>query len=325
MSLDILGYLETAEIELVYSGENVGANDVATQCPWCDDPSTHLTINRSNGQLNCWRCDFDEYKSNNKNGWRPSFVSLIKEIEKCSWKEAKRIYEEIGGSSGPYISSEDTKEQRKTVEKIVLPSGFLPFDKPGSFANIRDNIFRYLKRRKFGIPEIEKYKLMFCATGYYVGRVIIPYYKNNEIVNWVGRRTSSQSKARYQNCKIDQCIHRLSELVYGEEYFDPSSGILRIVEGAFDKMRIGDTALALSRSQFSGKQRNIILNLSKNIDQISIILDPEAEKRSISIAENLSQSGKKIKIVQLPLKFDPANMTFDQVLYFENRTSFFKY
>jgi hypothetical protein len=322
MGLDIVGYLETTDVDLVYSGQNVGANDVAMECPFCDDPSTHLTVHRTTGYLNCWRCNFDDYKSQSKKGWRPSFKALIREIEKCSWGEAKRIYESLGGDSDefPYSS---TIKQEICVEKCDFPSGTVSFDSPGPYSALRDKIYGYLMSRNFTKYHIQKYGLHFCGMGAYTGRIIIPYYLNGKVVNWVGRRTSRMSKGRYLNCRIDSCCERMANMLYGQETFEGK--VLRLVEGAFDKMRIGDSALGLSRSTFSSKQRNIILQLAKYCDFISLMLDPEAEKRAISIAEELSVGGKKIKIVQLPLGLDPAEMTPEEILYHENKAEFFHY
>lgn len=316
--IDVVGYLESTDVDLVYSGENVGASDVAMECPWCDDPSTHLTIHRTKAYLHCWRCEFDEYISTNKNGWRPSFKTLIKEIEGCSWSRAREIYEEIGGEY-----SETTKEEPETAEKCVFPYGVLPFSKPGKFSRLRDKIYGYLINRNFTKYHIEKYKIHFGTMGEWSGRIFIPYFQNSEMVNWISRRTNPIAGPRYKNCKISESKVTLRNLLYGEEEF--KGNVLRLVEGAFDKMRIGPTALGLSRSSFSGIQRSKIIQLSKNCEYISIMLDPEAEKRAISIAEELSISGKKIKIVSFPPEKDPASMDIISIIYHENNSPFFSY
>lgn len=322
MAIDVVGYLENAGVDLVYSGENVGSSDVAMECPFCDDPSTHLTIHRSTGYLNCWRCNFDEYKAQNKKGWRPSFKVLIKEIEQCSWYEAKRIYESIGGDTPEGVEGRDIARP-EMVEKCVFPLGTVSFSDPGSYSALRDDIYGYLLKRNFTKYHIEKYKLSIGTNGRYFGRILIPYIFNKKMVNWVGRRTNPNQKWRYLNCRLNECSMRLSDILYGADEFEGTR--LRLVEGAFDKMRIGDSALALSRSMFSAKQRNIVLQKARHCDYISLILDPEAEKRSITIAEELSVSGKKIKIVALPEGTDPASLSIEEILYNENKAPFFNY
>lgn len=317
--IDVVGYLETTDIDLVYSGENVGANDIAMECPWCDDPSTHMTIHRATGVLNCWRCNFDEYKAMNKKGWGPSFKALIKEIEQCSWTRAKEIYEEIGGETSDYLKDSGVKP----AEKCVFPYGVVPFSAPGQFTSLRDRIYTYLINRNFSKYHIEKYKLCFGTMGEWSGRLFIPYFKDNEMVNWVSRRTNPLAKTRYKNCKLTECKVTLRELLYGEDSFIGNR--LRLVEGAFDKIRIGSSALALSRSSFSSSQRDIIVRLSRQCNYISIMLDPEAEKRALSIAETLSVSGKQIKIIALPVGQDPASLDVDSLLYYENNTPFYSY
>jgi hypothetical protein len=310
LAIDIVEYLESTGADLKYSGENVGPNDVAMPCPWCDDPSYHLTIHRTKGWLNCWRCSFDEYKIQHPKGWAPGLKALIKEIENCSWGKAKEIWEDIGGESGEDESWRvDGGEAPKVCE---LPDGCYPFSSPGPFTGARDQAFSYLLRRGFTKYHIEKYKLHFTATGWYQHRIIVPVYNNGVLVNWLGRRFSpSANGGRYMNCRLNGSIIRFAETLYGAETW--SGEVLRIVEGAFDKMRIGDTSLSLNRSQFSRKQRNIITSLAKRSTPVHIILDPEAEHRAISIGEELSPFTPRIKIVRLPDESDPASLSFEEI------------
>lgn len=322
MSLDIIGYLESTGIDIKYSGENVGGNDVAISCPFCDDPSYHLTIHCSKGYLNCWRCEFDEYKAKHKNGWVPNFKALIKEIEKCSWRRAKEIWEDIGGDINEY----NEYKKQPYIEKpkaCKLPQEALPFDNPGKLTGARDFAFNYLQQRGFTKYHIQKYKLYFCPSGYYQHRIIIPLYKNDKIVNWIGRRYVDHVHARYLNCKLDKCVIRWANTLYGVDHW--SGDVIRLVEGAFDKMRIGDSALALNRSQFSRAQRDIVVQISKQAKYVSLLLDPEAEHRAISIAESLCAFVHKIKIVALPIGFDPASMAFDDIMDIERQTPFYTF
>lgn len=329
MAVDVIGYLETTGIDISYSGENVGPNDIAISCLWCDDPSTHLTIHRTKGYLNCWRCEFDDYITRHPKGWRPSFKTLIKELEKCSWSRANEIWKDIGGDSS---SDEPWDINGERPELCSLPEGCYPFDSPGPFIQIRDRAFRYLKGRDFGRYHIEKYNLHFTATGYYQGRIIVPIYDNKgELVNWLGRSFLKYTKeqkdilpinltARYLNCKLDKSKIRFAEMIYGQHNF--KGEVLRIVEGAFDKMRIGDSAVALNRSQFSRRQRGIVSQLMMGVEYTSLLLDPEAEHRAQSIAEEISPFSSKIKICRLPLGSDPASLNFDAILSVESATKF---
>lgn len=322
MAIDVVEYLESVGVEIKYFGENVGPNDIAIQCPWCDDPSTHLTVHRTKGYLHCWRCEFDSYIANHPKGWTPSFKALIVEIEKCSWSRAKDIWEEIGGSSQEDSPSDPVKrDEGKRVCK--LPEFCYSFDSPGSFRSIRDVAFKYLLGRNFNRYHVEKYNLMFTSLGYYQHRIIIPIYQGGVLVNWIGRRFNPNVKSRYFNSRYDNSVVRFSEMVCGVENW--KGNVIRIVEGYFDKMRIGDSSLALNRSQFSRIQRNIISKLSGRKIPIHLILDPEAIQRSISIAEELSPFNPRIKIVQLEEGTDPASLSFDAIRYAEDSTKYYEF
>lgn len=310
MAVDIVEYLESVGVDLKYAGENVGPNDIAMACQWCDDPSYHLTIHRTKGYLNCWRCSFDDYKMRSKKGWGPSFKALIKEIEGCSWGRAKEIWEGLGGDTAVDESWRvDGKEPPSVCE---LPEGCYPFSSPGPFTGIRDFAFNYLRKRGFSKYHIEKYKLHFTAIGYYQHRIIVPVYRDGVMVNWLGRRfTKAANGGRYMNCRLDKSIKRFAEMLYGEDSWQGE--VLRLVEGAFDRMRIGDSALGLNRSQFSRTQRNIITSLAGRTTPVHLLLDPEAEHRAISIGEELSPFIPRIKIVRLPEGRDPADLTFPEI------------
>lgn len=319
MSLDVMGYLKSVNIDIAYSGKNVGSNDIAINCPWCGDESNHLTIHKSKGLMNCWVCNFDEYKSNHPKGWSPNFKSLIREIEKCSWEEVNRIWERIGGEINYNYYSDSPKK-----EKICkLPPEALSFDNPGPFKGARDYAFNYLMKRGFTKYHVKKYKLLFCPAGDYMHRIIIPIYYNGEIVNWISRKYHDSVKVRYLNCKIEECSIRLSEILYGEQDFD--GDIIRIVEGVFDKMRIGDSALSLNRSRLSKRQRDIIIKLSKKTKYTSIILDHDADIRALTIAEDLSPFIPYIKIIKLPKNCDPANLSFESIINHEKNTEFMSF
>jgi hypothetical protein len=322
MAIDIVGYLESVGVDLKYSGENVGTNDIAMPCPWCDDPSYHLTIHRSKGYLNCWRCQFDEYIMKNKRGWRPNFKALIQEIERCSWKEAKEIWEDLGGDAAAE-SADYLVDGQERPTHMELPPEFYPFDRPGVFSGVRDYAYKYLLSRGFDRYHVEKYNIHFCPTGYYKNRLIIPVYSGGKLVNWIGRRFAPDSKGRYLNCKITKAVKRFTEMLYGEDNF--TGDVLRLVEGVFDKMRIGDSALGLSRSQFSRLQRNVVIEKSKHTQYTSIILDPEAESRAITVAEELSPFISRLKVVLLKDGSDPASSSWEEIRTAEKGAPYFTY
>lgn len=316
MAVDVVGYLESQGLDIKYSGENVGSNDVAIQCCWCDDPSYHLTIHRASGSLNCWRCDFSEYRLKHPKGWRPTFKTLIKEIEGISWKEVKERWEEIGG--------ENIEDAPKEIEGrstfCNLPAEARTFSNPGPFAGARDFAYNYLRGRGFTRYHIDKYKLHFCPDGYYKDRIIVPIYREGKLVNWLGRRYNPNVKWRYRNCNIKFCVVRLSEMLYGEEEW--CGRVLRLVEGAFDRIRMEETAVGLNRSKVSYLQKQILQRLGSKADYTSIILDPEAYSNAYEIAEEVSHLLPRIKVVRLPAGTDPASLTAASVAEIERATPF---
>jgi hypothetical protein len=318
MAIDVVGYLESRGIDLKYSGEqNVGPNDVAINCLWCDDPSFHLTINKKSGKINCWRCDFADYRERHPKKWRPSFKNVIREIEKCSWDRVKEIWEDIGG---------DIPEETVHVTGITceMPGEAISFYKPGPFEGARDYAYDYLKRRGFNKYHIRTFDLKFCPTGEYKNRIIIPVYHQGELVNWIGRNYGPTG-IRYKNCPLPKCKMRVSQLLFGSELVkDYRLPVLRLVEGYFDMMALGKNALGMGRSNFSKTQRNILVWLLKTYQPkyLSLIMDKGSEYKGSEIADEISPFFPYIKNIWLADERDPADLGLLEIERIEANTKF---
>ena len=307
MSVDVISYLDSLDIDYKSHGTNVGPNDVNIDCPWCF-AEKHLGIHRSQGITNCWVC-----------GKQTSMVALIQILERIPWHRAKEKYKEIGGDDPEDISRPEELFERP--EECWLPDEAFSFDDPQGWEYQRDHAYSYLKHRGYTVKTIRARRIKFCPTGQFAHRLIIPVYLDRKMVNWIGRRYLRAAGARYKNCPVEGCVVRMRDTFFGLDEFKASgSRALRLVEGYFDKERIGDTAMAVFRSQVSRKQRSILIQL--RLRQLSVIFDPDpgAQGRALAIAEAASAVVPVVKSVRLPAGKDPADMDPEDLFEIEAAT-----
>ena len=92
----------------------------------------------------------------------------------------------------------------------------------------------------------------------------------------------------------------------------------RLVEGATDVWRCGDSALALLTNKMSPRQRNLLIGL--RLKSLSIMLDPGSYHKALAIAEELSPFIETIKCVELTGSKDVADRRYDELLNLELST-----
>lgn len=308
MSVDVAAYLDSLNIDFKAYGKNVGPNDVNIDCPWCY-AEKHMGVHKSSGITNCWVC-----------GKQVNMVSLIQVLERIPYHEARKRYQELGGDFE--WDGDGAEELFERPESCQLPEEALSFDDPCEHSLQRDHAYSFIKRRGLTVKTVRKYRMKFCPTGRWAHRIIIPMVEGHRLVNWVGRRYLPDVEGRYKNCPVEWSITRMRETFFGLDEFKASrSKALRLVEGFFDKERIGETAMAVFRSKISRKQRSILTGL--RLSQASVIFDPEpgAIGRATAIAEDISAVIPVVRVVQLPEGYDPADLAAEDVFEIEARTA----
>ena len=138
-NFDTIKYFESKEIEYKTSGKNVTRGWIEINCPFCgNDPSWHCGISPQK-LFNCYIC-----------GEKGDITKLVKQIENCSWRDAKIIVEQF---------SEDITESLQGIlpkkELLSIPS--LSNSEPYKIHRT------YLSSRNFNPDYLtRKYKLRFC-------------------------------------------------------------------------------------------------------------------------------------------------------------------
>ena len=72
---DVRSWLEDQNISYSKEGKNISNGWIGINCVFCQDTSNHLGITPNN-RITCWKC-----------GTKGDIVTLIKEVEQCSFKD----------------------------------------------------------------------------------------------------------------------------------------------------------------------------------------------------------------------------------------------
>jgi DNA primase len=296
-AFDIFSYLNDKSILYSTSGKNISSNWVAINCiyPICSDNNFHLGINLQSKLHYCWKC-----------GNKGNPVKLVKEIENCSWYEAKKIVEQYQNFD---LISPDKEEEINISRKLVWPKEF-ELITPSSIPKV---VFNYLSERNFDPDQIiRKHNLFYPGLlGDYKYRLIIPIESKRKIVNFTARALSNRNPLSYKTCPNEKAEIDINDLLYGYDDIQPESPIV-IVEGIFDQWRLGAGSVAIFKSELTPTQVSLIRE--KKPSKVFILLDEDTleKEKPEKIANKLWFC--PTEIIEIGIG-DPAMMSQSEASY----------
>ena len=234
--------------------------------------------------FHCWVC-----------GWSGNIYTLFKE-----YNAPQNYYDETRNLLG-----DDQKFyfKRKPVDKFLsLPPEFISLAEPSNDPAYKNAIF-YLKKRNVGIEDICRYNIGYCNRGEYKDCIIIPSYDAEGKLNYFSSRYFYYNYIKYKNAPF-------SKNVVGFESFINYDEPVTLVEGVFDGLAVRKNAVPLFGTTLSNKLREaLVINKTP---RVNLVLDNDAMKYAIRIAQNLWKLGICVHLVQLPGK-DPSELGFEKV------------
>jgi len=253
--------------------------------PFVSHYKPKLQVNIESQKWHCW--------VSNQGGH--SIYSLFKKINADS-----RYFTELKDLVFTPSKSED-----KTESKIVvsLPREFLPL------WTINKSLYRnqaksFLHKRGITDVDIKKYKIGFCDSGLYEGRIIIPSYDDKGLLNYFVGRSFVGEKMKYKNPNVSR------DIVPFDWYIAWSKPIV-LCEGVFDAMSIRSNAIPM----LSKKPSKSLLQkiFEKNVKTIYIALDDDAKKDAYNMSEFFRDFGIDCKVVKLPTDKDPNDLGWKKI------------
>ena len=300
-------FLRNNNIGYRTSGKNVSKGEYSICCPYCGEAKFHCGINPSKGLFNCWKCSE-----------KGNIVKIVAKIKNVSFIEAKEII-------SPTSELKKVLEERnKVVEEPILihskdfklPEHTYRFDY--NITNIWQEVALKFLRQKYDLSwdDIEQADLCYCVYGNkYKNNIIIPFFLNGKLVNFIGRSWDKTAKVRYLNCPNEESLVNTKKMVYNYDNVIGRQQII-IVEGCFDAIKTGlDRTVALCGTEITQEQRNILIGLKA--EELIILFDNDphlvsTSKKAQDLADYLSPFCKT-RVIKLPYGKDPGDMSRDEI------------
>jgi len=287
-NLKLLQLLES----ILGKGKSTSGNNIAFFSPFQSHykPKLEIDINTTSAGENAWHCWISDKKGR-------SIASLFKQLNlpKERFEQLNRIIE-----SSKY---RNTNTDSKPVQTIQLPAEYIPLWKKKSTPDYR-NAIHYLAKRGVTIFDILKYRIGYCESGEYSGKIIIPSYDAAGQLNYfVSRAFYKADTQKHKNPKI-------SKDIIGFEMFINWSQPIILCEGSFDAIAVKRNAIPLFGKIIQpALQKKII---EERVRDIYICLDADALKNALNIAERFMGEGLNVYFVELQDQ-DASELGFKQI------------
>jgi DNA primase len=259
---------------------------ISFNCPVCDDDRNkhNLEVNYIDNVYKCWACGDSE----NTHG------SLGKIFDKYGNKKQKKLYN--------VLKPETVVKREKSKKALKLPESFTLFKDSSPVYPIRRQAMNYLKSRGITDEMIEKFGIGFCDKGDHAGRIVIPSYSTNGVLNYyIARSWNPMSRAKYKNPEAEK-----DKIIFWENLIDWNKDIY-LVEGAFDGLFL-DNPIPMLGKHMSELLFDTIYQKAKG--NIIICLDGDAWKNAVKLYHELNggELYQKIKILKLPMDQDVCDL-----------------
>jgi len=273
-------------------GKSTSGNNIAFFSPFVSHykPKLEIDIETNHNGENPWHCWISDKKGR-------SISSLFKQLNlsKEKFEQLSRIIE-----STKYRVNTTVTEKQVILQ---LPNDYRPLWIEKKTPDYR-NAMHYLKQRGLTLFDILKYRIGYCETGEYTGKIIIPSYDAEGQLNYfVSRAYYSADTQKHKNPKV-------SKDIIGFELFINWAEPIVLCEGSFDAIAVKRNAIPLFGKIIQpALQRKIIEERVKNI---YLCLDPDALKNAIQIAERFMSEGLNVYFVNLK-SGDASELGFNKI------------
>lgn len=264
-------------------------------CPKCKHHKRKLSVNIDADKFKCWVCDYSG------RAIRQLIRSYSDYRTLCEWDELTN-YTDISSFGDLFKEKVDLiqptvifPEEFKTLVSKTLPLCTLPARK-------------YLSDRGITREDIVQWKIGYCVSGDYAGRVIIPSFSDEGSLNYFVARSYNGNWKKYMNPPVSR------DIVFNDLMVDWGSDIT-LVEGTFDAIKAGANAIPLLGSQLNENSK-LFQKIVKYNPKVFLALDPDAEKKSARLIKKMLTYGVELYKVEITPYSDVGEMSKNE---FESR------
>ena len=255
-------------------------NEHLFYCPFCKHHKPKMSVNISKNVFKCWVCD-----TSGKNVYY-----LLKRFGTFdNQQEWLKITNQIDVRDFELIITGSASNE-KIKQKIDLPEEYKPLF-TGSIDLYSQIPLNYLTKRGFSHDKIYKYKIGYCASGEYKGRIIIPSFDEEGDVSYFVSRTYTKQKRKYKNPRVSK------DIVFNDLLIDWQKPIV-LVEGVFDSIH-EENMIPILGSTLSEKTE-LFQKIVEKSPKTYIALDPDAYKKEMNIVSNLVKYGVDVWKIEVP-------------------------
>ena len=287
-NLKLLQLLES----VLGKGKPTSGDNIAFFSPFISHykPKLEININTNHAGENTWHCWISDKKGR-------SIATLFKQLNlsKEKFEQLNRIIE-----TTRYRSKDSDVEKQEIIQ---LPEEYRPLWIKKLTPDYR-NAIHYLTKRGITIFDIIKYRIGYCESGDYAGKIIIPSYNSAGQLNYfVSRAFYKADTQKHKNPKI-------SKDIIGFEMFINWAEPIILCEGSFDAIAIKRNAIPLFGKIIQPSLQKKIIE--ERVRNIYICLDADALKNAIQIAERFMGEGLNVYFVELQNE-DASELGFKKI------------
>jgi DNA primase len=238
-------------------------------CPYCNHHKKKLSINFGKGYWKCWVCDTrgkSIYRIVRKYGTYQQRQKWLELEGRLDLNEFENIFAEMN----------DVEEE----ETLDLPEEFISLCNKRLPRSSRKPL-EYLSQRGVSKKEILKWKMGYCDTGRYSGRIIVPSFNKDGNVNYFIARSYVGHQRKYLNPRANK------DVIFNQLSIDWDSPVI-LVEGVFDAIVAGENAIPILGSTLRDTTK-LFQAIAINDTPVYLALDEDAKKKSGQIIKNMLQ------------------------------------
>jgi len=275
-------------------GKKSSSGNYAFNCPFCNHHKPKLEVKlqtnlKGENPYHCWVCNVKGLK----------LPTLFKKLK--SPREKILELRSILGVS----PKEDLKVEHTEVQ---LPKDFKHLIADTSLEARRAKA--YLKKRGITGYDIIRYRMGYCETGNYSGRIIVPSYEDVGKLNYFIARSYHDGGMKYKNPPVSKNI------IVFDDQINWNQPII-LCEGIFDAIAIRRNAIPML-GKFIPKKLETKL-LEKQVKQVYILLDDDAKSEALILEQKLKSHG--IQVSQVSVNGgDAADLGFEKTWEFINNS-----
>ena len=261
-------------------------------CPKCKHHKKKLSVNIILDKYKCWVCEYAGH----------SLRKLVKEYgpQRCVDDWSLLAGESIDLSSFENIFKDTVVES--SSDNVELPQGFHTLT--GRHSLLSSPAKKYLLKRGVTKKDIVRWKIGFCPSGEYEGRVVVPSFSSNGELNYFVARSYNGSWKKYMNPSASR------DIIFNDLMIDWDSDIV-LVEGVFDALIAGDNSIPLLGSQI--RENSILFQkIIEKKPKVYLALDPDIEKKSAKIIKKMLTYGVELVKVEVKPYSDVGEMSKEE-------------